>query len=376
MDYIKNIDKARSKCERIIGLQKLSTSGLKIPSPIKIVTPLGFEHYCRSNKLNKELKAAITAAFFKIRTKNPQRGVYAGRAYFVPGIKHPPGPRSSSVKSADIILKEVKKLFDFAIKNKFAQKNSEIGVILYPFINPKIPFGGGCVTPSSKNKNLAIIDAIFGVDEGVQSFHHDSYVVDLNKKLIVRKEIEVKTHCLQVSSQLEYQTIVVPKNLQTSQVLKDKQILKITSDFQRFREKYGSHRLEFAVQPEGVYFRECVIFKPIKVGGKEVKITGSVLRISEPKDIKKINKNNQVVFIDPEIIRKRNMDLLTSLAFNIARKKIILYPGSATTAHAATILRERGHILVFVGKQLFKSGRKVEVGFKHGQLAVLGKHDS
>ncbi|MBU0619380.1 hypothetical protein KKD62_04055 [Patescibacteria group bacterium] len=376
MDYIKDINKARSKCNRIIGLQKLSVSGLKIPSPIKIIEPLSFEHYRNSKKFSKELKAAITAAFLKIRAKNPHRGVYAGRAYFVPGIKHPPGPRSSSVKSGEIILKEVKKLFEFAIKNKFDQKGSEIGVILYPFINPKIPFGGGCITPSLKNKNLAVIEAIFGVDEGVQSFPHDTYIVDFHKKLIISRKVEIKSRCLQVSSELEYQTMAVPKQLQATQVLRDEQIFKITADFRRFTNKYGLHRLEFAVQPEGIYFRECVIFKPVKVEEKGLKIKASVLRISKPEDIKKIKQNNRVIFIDPQIIRKRNMDLLTSLAFNIVRKKIILYPGSASTAHAATILRERGHILVFVGKEIFKSGQKVDIGLKRGQLAVLKKYDS
>jgi len=361
MRYIKDIDQVNSKCDRIIGLQKLKEAGLDIPSPIKIVLPRAFKDYKKNKKFSKLFIKEVTEAFYSIRKINPNRGVYAGRAFYVPEIKQPPGPRSSSVREVGIILKEVKKLFDFAIKNKFDKKGSEIGSIFYPFISPKLPFSGGCITPSTIEKNIIVIEAIYGVDEGIQTLPHDVYHVDVTKNKIVEKKIAEKLSCLEASSQLKYSKRKVPKKLQLSQVISDELILIIARYFTKFILQFGSHRLEFAVQSEGVYFRECVPFALTKIQDKKINIKGSVIKVSSIKDLKNIGENNKIVFIDPKIIQTRNFDLITSLAFNFSEQKIILYPGSVTTAHAATVLRETGHTVVFVANQSFKTKDKVEI---------------
>ncbi len=368
MQFVKDITEVTSKCNRVQGLQKLKVSGLLISSPIKVIVPSAFKTYLKKHKLISDAQQEIVTAFKEIRSQNPHRGVYIGRAYYVPGIKHPPGPRSSSVTSWEVALKEVIKLYEFAISNHFNVKNSEIGIILYPYINPRIPYGGGCITPDVDKQNTAVIEAIYGVDEGVQSFSHDTYWVDLEKKEIVKKVIEEKKQCLEVSDELSYETKTVPDKLRNSQVLRDEDILTTACDYKKFVTQFGKHRLEFASQIEGIYFRECVPFYQVGQKSIEMQIKDKILKISSSAEIKKVSKNHRIIYIDPKIIQKRNMDLLTSLAFNIPHKKIILYPGSASTAHAATILRERGHVLVFVGNKKFNTGQKVKIGLKNGEL--------
>jgi len=370
MQYIQDLIAVKSKCDRIKGLQKMISGGLTIPSPVKILTPQAFLDYKKSGSLSTELVKQIKSAFKEIRMCNPSRGVYAGRAYFVPGLNQPPGPRSSSVTDDNVIIGEVEKLFEFAKKNEFDVKGSEIGVIFYPFINPTMPFGGGCVTPVLNNKQHCLIEYIFGNDEGVQSFPHDSYLVDFSKAKIIKKQIDKKTEYLQATTQFGYETQVVPDEYRNKQLLNDENIIGISKQYNTFFNTFGSHRLEFALQKEGVFFRECTPFQEVARSSQDLHITGEVVAIKKTKDIQKILRKHNILFIDPTIIQKRNMDLLTGLAFSVKHKKIILYPGTASTAHAATILRERGHTLVFVGNQKYQTGQRVKIDIVNADFKV------
>lgn len=370
MEYIQDVTTIKSQCDRIKGLQKMIAGGLTIPNPIKIIIPQAFLEYRKTKSFSSELIKQIKLSFEEIRSQNPGRGVYAGRAYFVPGLNQPPGPRSSSVVDSEVIVKEVKKLFDFAIENKFDIPGSEIGVIFYPFINPEIPFGGGCITPTLDNKDCFLIEYILGNDEGVQSFPHDSYLVDFKKGKIIKKQIEEKTEYLQATTQFGYETLAVPDKYKNKQLLTDEIIIEISKYYHKFFNNFGQHRLEFALQEEGVFFRECIPYKEVANQTQDLSITGKITTIREFKDIQNISQSQKILFIDPVVIQKRNMDLLTGLAFHVEHKKIILYPGSASTAHAATILRERGHTLVFVGRQDYKSEQKVKIEIINADFKV------
>lgn len=366
MLYVKDLKDYDTLTARIQGLKKLVAVRLQTPWPIKTIVKEGFIDYKKAGKLPDILKQQIVKAFKEIRRQNPYRGVYAGRAYYVPGVDDPPGPRSSSVRTRQVILQEVKKLYDFAIESKYDQKeNAEIGVIFYPFINPgdpspdpKIPdlqYPGGCVAPGERN--TAIIEAIYGADEGVQSFPHDTFVVDLEKAKIISRDIAHKTKSLRATNELTYETVKVLPEFRDKATLDDRTLLNLAQDFQKLTKRFGPHRVEYVLQPEGIVFRECVPFKMEKQ--EEISAQGAVEVVSCSKDIARLGKNAKIVFVDPVIIRERNMDLLTELAFETPHKLIVLFPGSATTAHAATLLRERGHKVIYIGQETFVPKEKV-----------------
>ena len=371
MQYVKDIAEYRSKSDRIEGWRPLLEFGLKIPTPVKTVTHEGFIFY-KKNKVTGQLKDEVLAAFEEIRQKNPDRGVYVGRGYFVPGLQAPPGPRSSSVKSPDVALSEVEKLFEFAINNNFDKPGAEINIIMHPFINPIVPMSGGCITPSRHSKSDLIVEAIYGNDEGVQSFYHDTFYVNVDKMIITKKVIQNKPQCLQATDDFKYETIELPSELQDVQCVDDFTILSVTRDFKKLIDKYGPHRVEFAVQSEGVYFRDYTPFE----FSKDLNISafantkGTVIKVSTLDAVKNIKNTSQILYIDPLVIQQRNMDLLTSLAYNFDQPMIVLYPGSASTAHAATILREKGHSVCYVGGTQFESGDKVLVTVKGNDLVV------
>lgn len=368
MQYVEDLLKSKTKATRAEGLRKLCSVGLKTPF-VKIINNQAFLIY-KKEGMTKPLQKELEAVFFEIKRVDPKRNIYVGRAYFVPDFPNPPGPRFVIGDPKTLILR-VADHFDFAIQNKYdAKKEAQIGVILHPWINPRIPLGGGCVTLAENGLKKIVIEVIYGLDEGVQSFPHDFYIVDMASGKVIEKVIAEKRECLEVDEAFRVAPVPVPKKYWPKQVLANKIILVIAQDFKRFTQKYGPHRLEYAFQKEGVYYRECVPFIVRKEKAPEVREEGKVFRLNTKSDLPKIGKEQRIIFIDPIIIKKRMMNLLTFLATNVQDKKIILYPGSATTGHIATIFRETGHLVVFVGNEFFKDGEKVLVETKNGELVA------
>lgn len=366
--FIINLKEYQGKSPRILGFLKLDKAGLPYPKPLKVIIHKAFEEY-KKKGLTEPLQKEIEAVFFEIRKKNPRMGVTVRRAYVVPGLEHPPGPRTSSIKDTKILINELRKLYDFAIKNRFDKEGAEIAAFFHPFINPKLPLGGGCVTGGGYNgKKGILIEAIYGNDEGVQTFPHDDYLLDEKKNRFIQKVIHYKPRCLSAVSQLEYKTVTVPRKLRNDQVLPDSQILKIGRDYRKLVSLFGPHRLEFDVLKRGIFYIEMVAFEKKEEEESVVQFSGKVLKVKNFEDIQKVTKTNRIIFIDPSIIKKRNMDLLTCLACNLPHKKVILYPGTTTTAHASIIFREMGHTVVYVGFEEFETGDNVVVKIDEGEL--------
>lgn len=368
MRYIEDLIKSKTKASRAEGLRKLYSAGLKTPF-VKIVNHQSFLIY-KKEGMTKPLREELEAVFFEIKEKDPKRNIYVGRAYFLPNFPNPPGPRFVVGDPKSLVLR-VADHFNFAIQSKYHRKpRAQIGVILHPWINPRIPLGGGCVALAENSSKRIIIETIYGLDEGVQAFPHDFYLVDFDKEKIIDKVIAEKKECLEVDSNLRVTAAPVPENYWLKQVLDDKIILTIAQDFKRFVKKYGPHRLEYAFQKEGVYYRECVPFIIHKEKAPEIRERGKVFRLKTKSDLLQIDREERIIFVDPIVIKKRKMNLLTFLATETKDKKIILYPGSATTGHAAIIFREAGHTVVYVGNEVFKDKEEVLVETKNGELVV------
>lgn len=365
MRYIQDLIKSSIKTERVEGFKKLVKAGLRLPQA-KIISHKAFLFY-KKQGMSQPLQKEIEAVFFTFRKKYPKRGFYVGRAYSIPGLKNPPGPYSV-VKTAKKMVKGVIKLYDFALENGYDKKGAKIGVIIHPWIDPKAPLGGGCMVLSKNRFKKIIIEAIYGLDEGVQSLPHDVYLVDFKKDKILERIVVKKEECLEADKGFNVQTVKVAKKWQKSPVLKNEEIFQVSRDFRKFVKIYGPHRLEFAFENDGLYYRECIPFVLKKERFVALKISGRVKRIVTRKDLEKIRE--KIIFIDPSVVKKRKFNFLTSLATQSREKKIILYPGSATTGHAAIIFREVGHTVVYVGNEIFNDGEKVLIKTKNSEPVV------
>lgn len=371
MNIIDIKEYSNEKNPRLIGFIKLQSVGLRVPAPLKIVTNDAFAKFKKNKEFPGGIKTEIEKAFREMIKGNEERGLIARRAYVVPGIDNPPGPRSAKIGSAEQLIDEIGAIFKFAINNGFDKEGAEIAAFFHPIINPVLPQSGGCITPSKDNSDEVVIEAIYGNDEGVQSFPHDTYIVDIRSDNIVGKFIQNKNQCLLFTEDFKIETIDVPEELQNVQVVSDLNILNIAKEFEKLIDSVGPSRVEFDIlDKEGVYYIEWSQFIVKKTPRKEIETSGEVLRVKDIADVERVKKNNKIIFIDSVVIQGRNMDILTTLAYNLAPGSIVLYPGSATTAHAATIFRELGHTLVFVRTDKFETGEYVEIGLRQNHIVA------
>ena len=376
-DYVLHLKNYNKKNPRLEGFKKLQKAGLRIPNPLIVVTNAAFAEY-KKKGITSNLKEAIINAFLTVRKENPKRAIIIRRAYVIPGLKDPPGPHSPFLTKPEVAISAVKEIFDFAVKNKFDKKDSEICAWIQPVIDDwEYKLIGGCATPSIENKTEVIIEAIYGEDEGVQSCPHDIYTVNFKENLIQNKEIQHKIQYIKYS-ETKLNIKETPKEFQDRQVLNDLLILQIANDFAKLIKKFGTHRIEFTYpKEEGIFYTECIPFDTKKKAEKTLKTEGEVLVISEIEDVDAIKKNHKIIFINPQVLARRDRNLLTALAVNAPHQMIILYPGTASTVHAATIFRELGHKLVFVPDEVFQTGEKVSVYLEAGELKakkVTGKN--
>lgn len=377
--YVVDITTYKTKSLRLLGFRKPALVGLKVPDPMKVVTHSAFLEYKTKGNITPEVSRQVKQIYKEMRELQPERMPYIGRGYYVPGIEQPPGPRTCGIYSAEDYLRQLKVFYDFAINNGFDVEGSDIAVVLHPFIHPykppmqdkpEVPYAGGAVTPSREHKSVAVIEAIWGHDEAIQTLPHDTYLVDFESNIIIEKRIQQKVNALKATEGREYIKINIPPSHQSIQALDDLQILQIAKDYEKVIKKFGLHRMEFILQEEGILYRECTKFDFVELQQLDTEICGTVLTVKSSSDLQKIGVDNKIVSIHPKVIEERNMDVLTSLAVGVNHHLTILYPGSATTAHAATIFREQGHTLVFTRTQVFESGEEVEIRLTGNHLVA------
>lgn len=368
--FILSLKDYKRENPRLNGFVKLQNAGLSIPLGIMVVSHEGFSEY-KKNGLTTKLRAEIEKAFKITQKLNPGRSIIIRRAYLVPGLKDPPGPHSPFLINPDVAVIAVKEIFDFALEQHFDKPQAEICAWIQPVVDEwEYKLVGGCATPSINNPDEVVIEAIYGEDEGVQSCPHDIYTVNFKERIIVNKEIQHKIQYIKYSDK-KMNIRETPRELQDKQVLDDYSIMQVARAFEKVTSKYGPHRLEFT-HPAGeeIYFLECSPFDVQRKTEESIQIEGEITVVEDLGDIETVKKNNHIVFIHPSVIAKRDRNLLTTLAVNTPHQTIILYPGTATTAHAATIFREMGHKLVFVPDKKFINGDRVWIQLEQGELTA------
>ena len=385
MKYLYDIKNYKSKSLRIDGFGKPARIGLFTPSPMRVVSHDVFQYYKENKQLPDEFVSEVKEFWEIAKLQNPNRDLYIGRGFYVPGVEYPPGPRTAGINDFNVYIKEIPKFYKFVIDSKFDIEGSEIELILHPFIHPykpplqdspEVPFPGGAVTPSKNDNNHAIIEAIWGHDEAIQTLPHDTYIVDYKKMIIIEKRIQKKESSLKAVEGNKYIEVDIPPSHQGIQCLNDLQILQIAQDFQKVEKEYGNHRIEFILQEEGIVYRECTKFKHEPDLQISANVKGVVKVIKTLNDVSNYeNSESNIVYIHSSVIKDRNMDILTTLAIQNKSQLIVLYPGTVTTSHAATIFRELGHVLVHVGNEVYKNNEEVEIKLKDGELVAQKTED-
>lgn len=372
--------------QRIDGFKEIFSVGGKT-TEIKILGDAVFRYYL----INKEFPTGFEYQLLKccneLKELSGTKTLVVRRAYVVPGLENPPGPRFLGLKLNEV-LKAVKDIYDFAIENEYYVKdNSQIAVFIHPFADPKplslpikqntpLPYGG-YAAPLNKEANRVEVFAVWGNNEGVQSFDAiDRYIVDTNRSIIMTKDIPQKNLMLCTTQKSQSDKIAVPLDRQFEQVLSDTEILETARVVKELSSRYGLRRVEFSYDGvNGIILNESAKYKIYERKVTNLDKRGFVKTVFSEKEIGELKKlsneeaSKTIVYMNKNIIENRAYDLLNNIA-GLQKKFTVLYPGLSATAHAMRILNDFGHTAIVVGNRVFNDGQELLVKVIEGQIII------
>lgn len=395
--FIVPIETYESPASRIRGFKELFEYGLNAPSPMLVLGHNAFDEYLINGKLTPALEEAIGDAFDAIRKANPSRGAYVGRAFYVPGIDNPNGPRTAGITDKAEYLKEVENFYRFVIAHSYDNvAGADIALILHPFLkatDPRdsygdipinqqeiLPWSGGVVVPHSEpgREHQVKIVATFGSDEAVKSYPSDTYIVDPQRGTIQNKQIAIKNETTVPTSGSKYdEHFPIPSRFQTEQALTDREILMVAAEAEKVFSRRPLARLEFLVQKDGVYVREIAQWEPeddmdlLRLGPNET-ITSHIVHIESASDISKIKGPDAIVYFSPQTYRERTTDIFAQVTHIPGNQRLVaLCWGEITTGHAVKVLSEAGFSVIFVGDKNFPDGLEVKISRGKDNAAII-----
>lgn len=349
----------------------------------RVVTHDTFQFYKNNKRLNKEDIQQIKKQAEYLFSISKTSLLTVIRAFKVPGLSNPPGPRFLGVKNVDDVLDAITTLYDFAIENNYAKSpKAKIEVCMYPFIDPPkvvLPISkdslfprGGCAVPLDEKAESVLILATWGNNEGVQSLKPiDEYIVNTQKLEIVEKKVLQKRNALYTNDQKSSEKIQLPFFLQFKQVLNDLEILELALLVRELvvLEKHPK-RIEFTSDGYNLYLMELLDYQIKETKYKSVDLEGEIFVIANQSDFEKFKaeKNkDKIIYISKQLIENRDYTILNMIA-SVKFKTNVLYPGTTTTAHAMRVLCDAGHNAFTVGDRTFHNQQKIRV---YTQGAIL-----
>lgn len=372
--------------QRIDGFKEIYSVGGKT-AEIKILGDEIFRYYLANKAFPVGFEYVLLKYCNELKELSETHKLVVRRAYVVPGLPNPPGPRFIGLQPSEV-LQAITDIYDFAIDNEYHVKDmSQIAVFIHPFADPKqltfpikpgatLPYGG-YAAPLNKESNRVEVFAVWGNNEGVQSFDAiDRYIVDTDRAIVTTKDIPQKNLMLCTTQRAQSDKISVPLDRQFEQVLSDLEILEIARVVKELSARYGLRRVEFSYDgTHGIEFNESAEYeiyerKLINLDKRGfVKVVASEKEIAALKQLTDEQVGKTIVYISKSIIEDRAYDLLNSIA-GMQKKFTVLYPGLSATAHAMRILNDFGHTAIVVGNRVFTDGQELLVKVVDDQITI------
>jgi len=374
-----------SPASRVRGFQELFRYDLRAPEPMLILGDSAFRHWL-DREMDERLREIVGTAFDQIRTENSNRGAYVGRAFFVPGIDNPNGPRTAGIWDKETYIDEVEKFWQFVVdpENNYNVEGADIALVLHPFINvmdprprygeielkeEELPWSGGYVVPAGvpgREQQVKIV-VTFGPDEAVQSCPSDTMLVDPERGIVPEKDIVLKTHTFVPTGEGDYKEIELPIRWQEEQALTDEEAILVARMARKVFSQRDDVRLEFIMQPEGVYVREIALWKEederalfrFKEGEEMV---GEVVRVEDIADVVRVRGPEVIVYFPAEVFRRRTTDLFAQVAnMKGIERMVALAYGTGVTSHMTRVLGEAGRSVILLGDEDLLDGAPVKI---------------
>jgi len=376
LDFIYPLEKYTGKNPRITGFKELYTVGANI-TDVFVINHSAFLFFKQNDELPHELKHQLLKIGRNLKEASLTKKLVLRRAYFVPGLDNPPGPRFLGINPENL-SESLEQLYKFAIDNNYDIKEDyEIAAFIYPFADPEplsvpiksnklLPYGGYAY-PLNKTASRVEILSVWGNNEGVQSFDAvDRYVIDGENKIILEKNVPQKNLMLATTKTKQSTKLQVPVDKQFEQVLNDQEILETAQIVFELNKKFGSRRIEFSFDGSSkLEYNESAPYQVKRDNKITINKRGKVIKISSEKDLSKIKLNKKfseekIIYINKSIVENRSYDVLNTIA-GLSTKFTVLYPGLSATAHAMRVLTDFGHTAIVVGNRVFKENDDLHI---------------
>lgn len=272
----------------------------------------------------------------------------------------------------------------YRVKKKFKHEQVLLSVIIQKMVNSDKSGVIFSKNPIENNDNI-IIEAVFGLGEGIVSGKINPDHYEVSEKKIIEKRIETKKIALTRNSSGENETVNLREEKAKSQVLNESEILKLAEYSLELEKHYKTPQdIEFAIDSGEIFIVQT---RPIttlhlrqdkkEISGKEILkgiaaspgIGSGVVRIiRDIKDLEKLKKGDVLV------TKMTNPDMVIGMQKSAA----ILTDEGGLTSHASIVSREMG-IPAVVGSeratQILKDGQEITVNGFTGKI-YLGKQVS
>jgi phosphoenolpyruvate synthase/pyruvate phosphate dikinase len=378
-----SLDEYQDKNPRIRGMKELMSVGANVPE-VTVIAHSVLTYYKENGSFSEEFLISLNKIVREYQTHSLTKKLVVRRAYVVPGMENPPGPRFIGLAPEEV-EGAIKKLYDFAIEQGYSKvKGSQIVAFLLPFVDPEplleiitqetvLPYGGSSV-PVTADASRVDVYAVWGNNEGVLSFDAiDRYTVNTQRMIIESKDIPQKNVMLATTKKSSSEKIDVPIHAQFQQVLGDYEIIEMARIVKDLTAKYGPRKIEFSFDGKAALScNESSPYEIVSAAFKSISARGEIVTVGSAQDLQKEKlkeSENIIVYISPEVVENRSYELLNLVA-GLNKKYTVLYPGLSATAHAMRVLSDFGHTAIVVGNRKFVEGEKVAITVQHGDVFV------
>lgn len=265
-------------------------------------------------------------------------------------------------------------------KQGFSHVNASLAVVIQKMVDSDKSGVIFSKDPAKKNNNT-IVDAVFGLGEGIVSgaITPDHYIVSEDLKILEKHLSEKK---IAITRDAKGTTEIVKLNVDKSkqQVLKDSEIRKLAEISLKLEEHYKKPQdLEFAIEGDKIFIVQT---RPITTMEKRVGEGADVLKgevilsglgaspgigSGKVKIIEDLNDLRKITTGDILVTKMTNPDMVVAMQKSVA----IVTDEGGLTAHAAIVSREMG-IPSVVGTQtatkILKDGDIITVDGSTGKI--------
>ena len=272
----------------------------------------------------------------------------------------------------------------------FEHEKSLIAVIVQKMINSDKSGVTFTINPINNNKKEIVIEAVYGLGEGIVSgtIEPDNYIIDKENLKLKSTKIGKKTIYFTKSGGGETVKLKTPKDKVNEQVLEWHELEKLSHYAKKLEEHYKwPQDIEWAIERNNVFIVQTrpvtTMEKKAKEGieGKEEKIEGKLilkgLAASQGtatgivKIIHSLDELSKIKKGDVLVTKMTNPDMVVTMQ----KATAIITDEGGLTCHAAIISREIG-VPSIVGTrnatQILKDGQIITVDGTHGKV-YLGK---